>query len=563
LYTAAERPRPRRAPPPARVRIGHRRRVGLLVSVLLPLSLARCSPPPREPTLTEKALAIAELFETSRPYSARTVDSLDLGAFFAKYPGYRPDSASVADFYGRRGMQFAWIVRDSLSASAVAFVALAGTAPTGDAEATATGPSLRELYNDGFAGEADFLGCDSCAIDMELRLTAEFFRFADRAYGGYWVRDLRELNWFIPRGKKDMSRLLDSLAIGKMDLSAYEPMHPQYQLMKAAIQQNRDLADLPWPTLTLPGGVRKLEQGDTAEVIGPLRHRLHLLGDLEANGSWPVYDAELDPAVRRFQARHGLEPDGVIGPAFMGALNVPLAQRLRTMLINMERLRWMPAEQPPDLLLVNIPEFRLHVYEDGKEVMDMSVVVGARVTHTVIFGDVLSQIVFSPTWTVPASITQGEILPKMKADPDYLSKNNMEIIGGTEAVPVVRQRPGASNALGRVKFLFPNSYSIYMHDTPSRGAFSLEQRAFSHGCIRLSEPEKLADYLLRGDTAWTVARIREAMFSGRETTVRLGTGTPVRIVYFTAWVDEEGRLNFRDDVYGHDEQLARELFIES
>lgn len=529
----------------------------LLVSMLL----AGCTPVPVEPPVAEDARTIAAVFETSQPYALRTVDSLRLGAFFAKRPGYRADSASVLQFYRRRAMQFAWIVRDSLSVSAGAFVALAGVAQTGDS-AVAPGPSLRQLYEEGYAVGSRVPPCDSCAVDLELRLTSEFFRLAERQYGGKLSRPLRDLDWFIPRGKKDLARLLDSLAVGKMDLSAYEPIHPQYQLLKAHIRDNRALADAPWPLLALPVGLRKLEVGDTAPVVGAIRHRLHLLGDLQADGDRPVYDSTMVRSVERFQERHGLEPDGIIGPKVMGALNVPLAQRLRTMLINMERLRWVPEVQPPDLLLVNIPEFRLHVYEQGREVMTMGVVVGAAVSRTVIFADTVSQIVFSPTWTIPASITRDEIQPKMRSDPDYLRNHDMEVIGGSPEHPVLRQNPGAGNAMGRVKFLFPNSYAIYMHDTPSQGAFSLEQRAFSHGCIRLSRPRELAEYLLRDEPAWTPDRIGEAMFRERETTVRLKQGRPVRIVYFTAWVDGEGRLNFRDDVYGHDERLARELFIE-
>ncbi len=532
----------------------------LLPVLLLPL-LPGCNPPPREPTLAEQALAIAALFETAHPYTERTVDSLDLAKFFVRYPGYLADSASVVDFYARRGMQFAWVVSDSLSASAEAFVALAGVADTGDSQDAEGSPSLGELYEEGFAEETRLPLCDSCAVDLELRLTAEFFRFADRRYGGYLSRDLRGLNWFIPRGKKDYSRLLDSLAVGAMDLSAYEPIHPQYQALKASIRRNRQLADEPWPALELPEGVKKLEAGDTAEAIASLRRRLRLLGDLERDGEGLVYDSTLVLAVQRFQRRHGLEPDGIIGAGSLRAVNVPLAQRLRTMLINMERLRWVPEQQPPDLLVVNIPEFRLHVYEQGREVMSMVVVVGTSATRTVIFSDTLSNIVFSPTWTVPTSITRREILPKMARDPGYLRKNNMEIVGGTASLPVIRQRPGASNALGRVKFLFPNSYSIYMHDTPSQGAFALEKRAFSHGCIRLSQPRELAEYLLRDDPDWTAERIRQAMYGGRETTVLLNKKRPVRIGYFTAWVDGEGQLNFRDDVYGHDQRLARELFL--
>jgi murein L,D-transpeptidase YcbB/YkuD len=534
---------------------------GHLVLALLLALLPGCKSAPEKLSQAEEALAIAALFETDHPYAERTVDSLDLATFFARYPGYRADSASVVDFYERRAMQFAWIVRDSLSASAEAFVSLAGVADTGDLPSGAESPTLAELYEEGSAeGTAPAL-CESCAADLELRLTAEFFRFADRRYGGYLSRDLRELNWFIPRTKKDYGRLLDSLAMGTMDLSAYEPMHPQYQLLKASIRRNRAMADEPWPELELPRGATKLEAGDTAEMMVSIRRRLSLLGDLEGGGTGSVYDSALVPAVQSFQKRHGLEPDGIIGAGFLRAVNVPLAQRLRTMLINMERLRWVPEHQPPDLLFVNIPEFRLHVYEQGREVMSMAVVVGASATRTVIFSDTLADVVFSPTWTVPSSITRNEILPKMAEDPDYLRRNNMEIVGGTAELPVIRQNPGAINALGRVKFLFPNSYSIYMHDTPSQGAFALEQRAFSHGCIRLSRPRELAEYLLRGEPEWTAERIRQAMFSGRETTVRLKERRPVRIGYFTAWVDGEGQLNFRDDVYRLDERMGRELFV--
>ena len=536
----------------------------LVLLAASPFLLARCTPaqPPAPPTLAEQALAIAEVFETPSPYSERTVDSLALARFFASYPGYRPDSASVMDFYRRRGMQFAWIVRDSLTASAEAFVALAGVAGTGDSGEDETGPSLGELYDLGFAEGGAVAVCDSCAADIELRLTAEFFRFADRRYGGYLSRDLRELNWFIPRGKKDVSRLLDSLAVGTMDLSAYEPIHPQYQLLKAAVRSHRELADVPWPALELPAGVRKLEAGDSARGIGSIRERLHLLGDLTEDDTSDRFDSTLVLAVERFQERHGLEPDGVVGPDFLGALNVPPARRLRTMLVNMERLRWVPERQSPDLLLVNIPEFRLHVYEDGREVLGMDVVVGTAATRTVIFSDTLTQLVFSPTWTVPASITRNEILPAIARDPGYLRKHDMEVVGGSASSPVIRQRPGPGNALGRVKFLFPNSYSIYMHDTPSQGAFAREQRAFSHGCIRLAHPRELAEYLLQGDPEWTPERIGEAMEGGRETTVTLKGARPVSLVYFTAWVDDEGRLNFRDDVYGHDGRLASELFLE-
>ena len=504
----------------------------------------------------EQASLVAAVFETPEPYSARTLDSTDLATFLTRHPDYRADSARMADFYARRDMQFAWTVRDSLTASADAFIALAGL----------KGYGVDERHPD----------CDSCAVESELELTASFFQFAARNYGGQFTQDLRDLDWFIPRAKRDIAQLMDSLAAGTMDLSAYEPLHPQYQLLRGAFRRLSALSEVPWPTLTLAQGTRSIKPGDSAPLLMDIRERLRRLGDLAAADSMlgsvtdsltasvpeiaPVLDSVLVVSVQRFQARHGLEADGVIGPAFLREMNVPPAERLRTLLVNMERMRWLPETQPANALVVNIPDFRLHVFEGDSEAFSMRIVVGAEATHTVIFADTLTQVVMSPTWTLPMSITRGEILPALRKNPNYLRAHNMEIIGGSKAAPVIRQRPGPDNALGRVKFLFPNRFNIYMHDTPARGLFALEKRAFSHGCIRLAEPKKLADYLLQDDPEWTPERIGKVMLSGRETTVELRQPRPVLILYFTAWVDGEGQLNFRDDVYGHDRKLAEELF---
>ncbi len=488
----------------------------------------------------EQASRVSAVFETPEPYSARTLDSTDVAKFITQHPDYRADSARMADFYARRDRQFAWFVRDSLTASADAFIVLSGLK--------------------GYDEDERPIGCDSCTIESELTLTAEFFRFAARKYGGHFTQDLRDLDWFIPRAKRNLAQLMDSLAAGTMDLSAYEPLHPQYKLLRDAFRHLSALSDVAWPELALREGARSIKPGDSAQVLVDIRERLRLLSDLASLDSAPMLDSMLVESVQRFQERHGLATDGVIGPAFLRELNVPPAERLRTLLVNMERMRWLPETQPPNALLVNIPEFRLHVFEGDTEAFSMRIVVGATATHTVIFADTLTQVVMSPTWTVPMSITRGEILPALAKNPNYLREHNMEIIGGTKSAPVIRQKPGPNNALGRVKFLFPNRFAIYMHDTPARGIFALEQRAFSHGCIRLAEPTALAEYLLRDDPEWTPDRIREVMLGGRETTVNLSQPRPVFILYFTAWVTSEGVLNFRDDVYGHDRTLADELF---
>jgi len=214
------------------------------------------------------------------------------------------------------------------------------------------------------------------------------------------------------------------------------------------------------------------------------------------------------------------------------------------------------------LIIVNIPEFVLHVYENKKKAWDMNVVVGKEGHNTTMFTGDLNQIVFSPYWNVPPSIVQKEILPKIASNPGYLASQNMEQTGTDEnGVPKIRQLPGAQNSLGRVKFLFPNSFNIYFHDTNAKSLFEKDKRAFSHGCIRLAEPEKMAQYLLRDQPEWTPEKIEQAMDSGQEQYVKLKDPVPVIITYYTAWVDDNGQLNFRDDIYSHDQDLGSKMFV--
>ena len=220
----------------------------------------------------------------------------------------------------------------------------------------------------------------------------------------------------------------------------------------------------------------------------------------------------------------------------------------------------MPAEKDTNYILVNIPEYKMHVFDSGRLQFDMNVIVGTSANSTVIFTGKLKYIVFSPYWNVPESIVKKEILPAIQKNPDYLVKNHMEIYGKPGPVPNIRQKPGGANSLGLVKFLFPNNYNIYFHDTPNRELFTQSSRSFSHGCIRLGEPKKFAQYLLRSDTSWTEMKIDSAMHQPKEKWVTLSKGIPVFITYFTAWVDKNGQLNFRKDIYGHDEKMAAKLF---
>ena len=534
-------------------------------AVLLLTSCGENKPTPR-PTIAQEAKVINTFFETRKPYTTRRLDSADVLDFLDRNPQYRGDSAEIREFYKGRGLQYAWFVNDSLSTAADAMLNLLDPL----ANDTVADP-WRNLLAE---ARADTTGNDSLRLHVELGLTAQFFLMAHKEYGGYVQGDLRELDWYIPRRKKNYTMLLDSLVAGRTDLSPIEPVHQQYQGLKYRLQRYFEV-EAEGHLDTFAFRKSAFAMGDSLPEYCELRHRLFQLGDLWVDSIAYTMDSTLFKAVVNFQERHGLEGTGKLDAELAAALNVPITDRIRTILLNMERLRWVNPLPPKDQLLVNIPEYRLHVFEDGKETWDMKVVVGAVATHTVIFSGELSQIAFAPYWNVPKSIIRNEIAPAMRRNTNYLAKHRMEVVRGGEVVPTssvdwktwegggpfrVRQRPGADNSLGLVKFLFPNEFSIYLHDTPAKSRFIPEKRAFSHGCIRLSEPKKLADHLLRNDTTWTPEAIDKAMHADKEKVINLRPPMPVTIGYFTAWVDSKGRLNFRDDVYGHDARLAGELF---
>jgi murein L,D-transpeptidase YcbB/YkuD len=235
---------------------------------------------------------------------------------------------------------------------------------------------------------------------------------------------------------------------------------------------------------------------------------------------------------------------------------------VKKILINLERMKWMPPHPEGRLIVVNIPEFRMHVTEQGKKVFDMKVVVGKEGHSTILFSGNMDRVVFNPYWNLPSGIVKKEVVPAMEKDTDYLEKNEMEITGESGGWPVVRQLPGKKNELGRMKFLFPNSFNIYFHDTPHKELFSKTQRAYSHGCIRLAAPRKLADYVLESMPEWTRDRVDSLLATGQEQTVKLRAPVPVLICYFTAWVSGDGVLVYRKDIYGHDSAMARKLFLQ-
>ncbi len=330
-----------------------------------------------------------------------------------------------------------------------------------------------------------------------------------------------------------------------------------------------------------------LKPGQPYAGIDALHRRLVVLGDLPADVSLPsepaVYEGVLVEGVKHFQTRHGLEADGVLGRSTQAALGVPLAQRVRQIELALERLRWLPHLSQDRFLAVNIPMFRLWVWDavppSGAPSFGMGVIVGrAFDTRTPVFVEEMRYLIFRPYWNVPSSILRAELLPAMRRDPDYLRRQNLEIVSGQgdDARPValtaesleqlqqgrlrVRQRPGPKNSLGLVKFVFPNDENVYLHGTPAPQLFSRARRDFSHGCVRVEDPVALAEWALKGQDEWTRDRIVEAMNTHRSHRVNLTRPIQVILFYITAVVmPEDGTIRFADDIYGHDARLERAL----
>lgn len=498
---------------------------------------------PRDTTITI-ANAHSDLF----------LDSTAMEQFISRQDMSDTLADRMRNFYNGRNYQYAWFDSTGIAEYVQSFLNMQNRYMEYARDSAVYNPLLQQLQDSIIVNHHPEWK-NGQRLQTELELTEAFFRYAEKAYQGSSSINVKDLEWFIPRKKINMVGLLDSLvAKNGKNLANYEPVNKQYNLLKTyllryyQIEQQDD-----WDSISMDKRFYKL--GDSATAIRQIKKRLFLLGDLPEEDSTSVFNETLTTAINSFQHRYGLKEDGVAGKQLLTALNCPIASRIRQLLINMERMRWIPANPPAAYILVNIPAYKLFVYDNDTLAWDMDVVVGSVAHNTVIFQGDMKYIVFSPYWNVPPGILKNEVLPGIKKDPRYLARHNMEWNNGG-----VRQKPGPYNSLGLVKFLFPNTYNIYLHDTPAKSLFSESSRAFSHGCIRLAEPRKLAEYLLRDDSTWTEDKITRAMNSGKEQYVVLKKKMPVFIGYFTAWVDQQGNLNFRDDVYGHDKKMEEQLF---
>ena len=509
-------------------------------------------------TASKKTLRLVGGRDTSisvaNSYNELFFDSLQLENFIAREKLHDSMARAMRDFYNQRNYQYAWFFKEGMADYSATFLNQQNDYMNYSGDSSIYNAVLQTSL-DSLNDTTSYNPPDSLKLKTELLLTRQFFQYASRAYAGRRDLNTKELGWYIPRKKIDPVSLLDSLLTNKgKNLSQYEPVNRQYNLLKDYLLKYYE-AEKNGVWKPIVADKKSYKRGDSSSTIVQIKKRLLLTGDLTTTDTTSFFTDSLITAIKRYQHRYGLTEDGRAGSSLFNEMNRPINDRIRQILINMERIRWVPAQPSTDYLLVNVPEFRLHVYEKGDYRWSMNVVVGAVAHNTVVFNGNLKYIVFSPYWNVPASIIKKEVVPGMKRNKNYLANHNMEWNGGA-----VRQKPGPGNSLGLVKFLFPNSYNIYLHDTPSKSLFGESTRAFSHGCIRLAEPKRLAEFLLRNDPAWNEASITRAMNSGKEKYVTLKQTIPVFIGYFTAWVDRDGKLNFRDDIYGHDKEMAEHLF---
>ncbi|MCB1765994.1 MAG: L,D-transpeptidase family protein [Candidatus Competibacteraceae bacterium] len=470
---------------------------------------------------------------------------------------------AMLPFYAERGYQPAWLDANGkpLPAATALIEAL------GEADRDGLRPS--DYQRNGLQKRITTLQQHNDALniarltDFDLLLTDAFLSYGSHLLSGRLSPRTVDRDWEIKPRSRDLATVLQQALARDSIIESLRALAPQakgYVQLRDRLHKYRRIEQMGgWPAISGNASAKTL------------RARLEAGGDLVGTGG------TIADALRRFQRRHGLAETGTVNAATRAALNVPVSERIQQIELNMERWRWLPDDFGARHILVNIPSYKMQVFEDGKVVLESKAVVGRQERQTPTFTANMEYLVMSPKWHVPRSIAVRDKLPQLQRNPNALKQQRIRIYNraGQEINPAsvnwsgvsarnfnyyLRQDAGPRNALGGIKFMFPNRHSVYLHDTPSRELFSRNQRTYSSGCIRISKPVELAEYLLKHDPKWNKNTIKTASTSGKQRVVHLPEEVPVYLLYWTAWVDEEGFLNFRDDIYKRDKPLARALY---
>jgi len=422
--------------------------------------------------------------------------------------------------------------------------------------------------------------------ELDFRLSFSLMQFLSDLGSGRTEPSALDPELFVYPQDIDKAKAIKAAAEAeniRIFVGGYRPRQVDYWRLKGVLANYRAMARTGgWPAID---DGPSMKEGDRSPRVAQLRARLIRGGDLARpdEQTAPVdpelFDPTIADAVRAFQARHGLEQDGHVGPNTFEALNTPIEERIEQLVLNLERRRWMSDRVASRYIHVNLADFHLQLMDDGDVAFDTPVVIGNLYNKTPVFSADMTYLVINPFWNVPKSIATEVLLPKAIEDPDYLQENGFDLfenwsrsadqldstridwarVNPDDFSYKLRQQPGPKNALGRLKFMLPNDYNIYLHDTPQRVHFSANNRSFSHGCVRVADPEGLATAILAGQSDWTQDQILGAVESGERKQVNLDENLPVQITYLTAWVDNDNRVHFRNDVYDRDQILADAL----
>ena len=502
-----------------------------------------------------------------------------------RWPDFSDYDKNVQKFYESYGYSLPWVREMQPTAQAQQVIAVLLTADQkGLSAEDYDGPRWSERL--GKLKPAAPQTSEADAVRFDAALTVCVMRYISDLHIGKVNPKHFDFGLDVEAKKYDLPEFLNEHVVDASDvagaLEQVEPPYPGYRRTIQALHNYLELAKQLGGE-PLPAIQKTIAPGDSYPGVPQLIRLLRLMGDLPADANLPadgtVYQGPLVGAVKSFQRRLGRTPDGRISAQTLADLNVPLTSRVRQMQLTLERWRWLPVSYEKSPIVANIPEFRLRAYDENfKIAVTMNVVAGKAYSHdTPVFSDTMEYVIFRPYWNVPYSIAKAEFFPRIARDPDYLSKKGFEVVNSRQEVVAsgtvtsdvleqlrasklfVRQKPGPKNSLGLAKFIFPNNYSIYMHDTPEQEFFSKTRRDFSHGCIRLERPADLAVWVLRNNPGWNMERVRAAMNGDTTQQVNLTHPIPVLIVYATVIVTEDGVVHFYDDIYGHDAALEKVL----
>lgn len=487
-------------------------------------------------------------------------------------PGAKHRCRTLGELYSSRGFQPLWVDATGPRPRARALVEALRASRL---EGLGTGPYRLEALEALTARAGTDL--DSLAR-LELRLSGVALLHAEHRRHGRVSPEEQRPPWRIGPREAEPARVLAALAQETDPLEAFaalDPPHEGYRRLRAALAEYRALAARGgW--LQVPKGP-PLSLGSRGKRVLALRARLEATGDLAPTDGEPspTFDEPLAAAVRAFQQRHGLPEDGVVGKSTLATLRVPVTARIRQLLLNLERWRWVPDRLGERYVAVNIPAYELRAVASDAVALQMRVVVGQHDKRTPIFADTIERLIINPVWSLPPRIAAEKLFERAPSDPQWVTRNGYQLFSGKQTLDPndidwtalegsrlpfrVRQKPGSNNALGRLKLDMPNRFSVYLHDTPQRRLFALPYRALSYGCVRLERPVELAGFLLANEPEWSAERVAEAMEAGQTVTVALSEPVPVYLFYSTSFVDEAGRLHFRPDPYGADKDLAWRL----